>query len=80
MGPISCSTQRALHAHLDALKKNVLLAVRDLIREDVRSGVIDLRFRIDAEDRDGAIVYALGFAKALNIVPEDGPPGDEHTS
>lgn len=66
------------HADIDALKKEVLVAVRGLLSEDVKCGVIDLRFRIDAEDRDGMIVYTLGFAKALNIIPEDNPQGERH--
>ena len=36
----------------------------------VGSGVIDLRFRIDAEDRDGLIVYTLDFADAVKIVSD----------
>ncbi len=59
------------YADIDALKKKVLLAVRDLISEDVKGGVIDLRFRIDAEDRDGVIVYTLDFADAVSIIPDD---------
>jgi hypothetical protein len=59
------------YADLDALKKKVLLAVRDLISGDVMNGVIDLRFRIDAEDRDGVIVYTLDFADAVRIIPDD---------
>ena len=58
-------------ADLDGLKKKVLIAVRDLISEDVKvGGVIDLRFRIDAEDQGGVIVYTLPFAEALNIIPD----------
>ena len=59
------------YANLDDLRKNVLIAVRDLISGDVRNGVIDLRFRIDAEDRDGVIVYTLGFSEAVNIIPDE---------
>ena len=59
------------YADLDDLRKQVLLAVRDLISGDVRNGVIDLRFRIDAEDRDGVSVYTLGFSEAVNIIPDD---------
>lgn len=58
------------HEDLDNLRKQVLLAVRDMLSEDVKSGVIDLRFRIDAEDRHGVIVYTLGFAEALTIIPD----------
>ena len=59
------------YADMDVLKKKVLIAVRDLISEDVKGGVIDLRFRIDAEDRNGVIVYTLGFAEAVKIIPDD---------
>ena len=37
---------------------------------DARGGVIDLRFRIDAEDGNGVIVYTLPFKHALSIIPE----------
>ena len=59
-------------ADIDMLKKKVLIAVRELISEDVKDGgVIDLRFRIDAEDQGGIIVYTLGFAEALTIIPDN---------
>ena len=59
------------YADMDELRKRVLIAVRDLISGDVKGGLIDLRFRIDAEDREGVIVYTLGFAEAVRIVPDD---------
>ena len=59
------------YADIDELKKKVLIAVRGLVSEDIKGGVIDLRFRIDAEDRDGIIVYTLAFAEAVNIIPDD---------
>jgi len=59
------------YADLDELRKKVLISARDLISQDVKGGMIDLRFRIDAEDRDGVIVYTLGFAEAVNIIPDD---------
>jgi hypothetical protein len=59
------------YADLDELRKKVLISVRDLLSEDIKGGVIDLRFRVDAEDRDGLIVYTLGFAEAVNIIPDD---------
>jgi len=59
------------YADMDELRKKVLIAVRDLISGDVKGGLIDLRFRIDAEDRQGVIVYTLGFAEAVRIIPDD---------
>jgi hypothetical protein len=58
------------YADLDDLRKSVLIAVRDLISGDAISGEIDMRFRIDAEDRDGVIIYTLGFKEAVNIIPD----------
>ena len=45
-------------------------SARDLIAGDIRNGIVDLRFRIDAEDADGTVVYSLPFRHALNIIPE----------
>ena len=59
------------YSDLDDLRKKVLIAVRDLISGDAVCGEIDMRFRIDAEDRDGVIVYSLGFKEAVRIIPDD---------
>jgi hypothetical protein len=58
------------HPSLDAVRKAVLATVRDLMSGDMKSGVIDFRFRIDAEDSNGVIVYSLAFKHAVNIIPE----------
>jgi len=58
---------------LEALRKSVLVTVRDLMAGDMRQGVLDLRFRIDAEDEDGVIVYTLPFKHAVNIIPDSAP-------
>ena len=57
-------------ASLDAMRKGVMLAARDLIKGDIDGGIIDFRFRIDAEDGAGDIIYTLPFKHALNIIPE----------
>jgi hypothetical protein len=41
-----------------------------MIAGDVRDGIIDFRYRIDAEDEAGAIVYSLPFRHAFTIIPE----------
>lgn len=59
-------------ADLDSLRNKVLVAVRELISEDVKDGgVVDLRLRIDAEDQSGAIVHSLGFGEAIDIIADD---------
>jgi hypothetical protein len=55
---------------IDALRTAVLFTARDLMAGDIRNGIVDLRFRIDAEDENGTIVYTLSFQHALNIIPE----------
>ena len=57
-------------ATLDELRTAVMFSARDLIAGDVRDGVIDFRFRIDAEDEHGAVVYTLPFRHAFSIIPE----------
>lgn len=54
---------------MDALKNCVLATVRDLITGDVVDGVTDLRYRLDAEDGKGQIVYSLPFRHAFSIIP-----------
>jgi hypothetical protein len=55
---------------MESLRKAVIFTVRDLMAGDIREGIIDFRFRIDAEDESGEIVYSLPFKHALSIVPE----------
>ena len=65
------------YSSLDALRKAVLAAARDLMSGDMRSGIVDLRFRIDAEDGDGRLVYTLPFRHAVSIIPEDAVAGGD---
>ena len=51
----------------EAVPGVALLAARDCIAADVRSGLIDLGYRIDVEDIEGSRVYTLPFAKAVKI-------------
>lgn len=55
---------------LEALRKSVLVTARDLMAGDMRQGVLDFRFRIDAEDADGVVVYSLPFKHAVSIIPD----------
>lgn len=53
----------------DSLRKVVLQNARDLIAGDVMRGIIDLSFRIDAEDASGTLVHSLSFADAVKVTP-----------
>lgn len=55
---------------VEAARTKVLAAARDVLAGDVRHGLIDLRYRIDAEDEAGRLVYSLAFKHAFSIVPE----------
>jgi len=41
-----------------------LITARELMRRDAGDGMLDMRFRIDAEDESGAIVYSLQLRDA----------------
>jgi hypothetical protein len=62
-------------ASMEALRAAVLMTVRDLMSGDIRGGIVDFRFRIDAEDEQGEIVYTLPFEHAINIIPATAPEG-----
>jgi len=54
---------------MEAVRHAVLASARDIICGDVRDGIIDLRFRIDAENEGGEVVYSLPFEHAVSIIP-----------
>jgi hypothetical protein len=54
----------------DDLHRGVMVTARDLMKTDVERGLIDLRYRIDAEDEQGNVIYSLPFKHAVSIVPE----------
>ena len=58
------------YATLDLMRKAVMETVRDLMKGDLERGVLDLRFRVDAEDAAGRVIYTLPFRHAVSIIPE----------
>jgi hypothetical protein len=64
---------------LEAMRTAAMTAARDCIAGDVLRGIFDLRFRIDAEDERGQIVYTLPFGHAVSIIPENIDPDAEAT-
>ena len=60
-------------AGMEAVRAAVLNGARDVISNEVRSsGLIDLRYRIDAEDEAGEVVYSLPFQHAVNVIAGGG--------
>jgi hypothetical protein len=65
-------------ADMEALRRAALAGARDVMGNEVKSGgIMDLRYRIDAENEAGEVVYSLPFKHAVNIIPEQAaPPAD----
>ena len=59
------------YASLETVKASVLLSARELMSVHVTAGVLDLRFRLEAEDDKGAIVYSLPFSHAVGVIPPE---------
>ena len=53
---------------MDAVREAALVGARDLIAGDAQQGVIDFRFRLEAEDEAGEIVYSLPFKQAVRVI------------
>ena len=51
----------------EAVAGAALLAARDCIAGDVRNGLIDLKYRIDVHDEQGAVFHTLLFKDAVEI-------------
>ena len=58
-------------ADAESLRNIVLAEARHILGSDLeKDGVIDLRYRIDAEEQDGKIAYSLPFRHAVNVISE----------
>jgi hypothetical protein len=53
----------------EAVANAALVAARDCIAHDVRSGWLDLRYRIDVQNENGEIVHTRHFSDAVEILP-----------
>jgi hypothetical protein len=45
-----------------------LRSARDCMAGDIKSGQLDLRYRIDVHDERGALVHRLRFADAVRVI------------
>jgi hypothetical protein len=52
---------------IEDVRVKALKCARDLIAGDAITGAIDLTYRIDVEDVDGAVVYTIHFEDAVTI-------------
>jgi hypothetical protein len=51
----------------EAIAGAALLAARDCMAHDLRSGRLDLRYRIEVQNEKGELVHMLPFADAVSI-------------
>lgn len=65
--------------NLEALRAAVLVTAQGLLNADAGNGMLDFRFRIDAEDESGAIVYSLQLKHAHAALRPLPPPFDEYS-
>lgn len=56
-----------VHMPKEAVARAALLAARDCIAHDVRSGRLDFKYRIDVQNKGGEIIHTVHFADAVEI-------------
>ena len=56
---------------LSAARQKALSAARDVLSADIKTGLIDLRFRIDVEIEAGQVVHSLPFAQVFTVIQDD---------
>lgn len=52
----------------DAIPDAALTSARDCMAADVKSGRLDLRYRIDVHNENGERVHSLSFAEAVEVI------------
>ena len=55
-----CSSIAETHSH-------ALAGARDILSAEIRTGLLDLRYRIDVEDVSGRTVHTLAFEDAVKF-------------
>jgi hypothetical protein len=53
----------------DAVTSAALAAARDCMAHDVRTGRLNLKYRIEVQDEAGKVVHTLPFAEAVSVSP-----------
>jgi hypothetical protein len=51
----------------EAVAGAALVAARECIAEDVKTGRLDLHYRIDVHDENGKVAHSLKFSDAVKI-------------
>ena len=59
---------------IDAARAFALSAIRDIISEEVKAGLLDLRGRLEITDGSADILAVITFDEAFEIHLREGPP------
>jgi hypothetical protein len=57
-------------ASIEAVRQMALLFARDTLSNMIRGGLLDLRYRVDAEDADGKLVHSIKLEDTFETVRE----------
>jgi hypothetical protein len=55
-------------ADSEAAEAEALRAARATLSREIKEGLIDLSYRIDVEDENGAVIYRLPLRDAFRII------------
>ena len=55
---------------LEKAREVALRAARDTLCQDMRTGVLDLRFRIEVTNAAGKVVHTIRLAEAFTVIGE----------
>ena len=50
------------------VKTETLRAARDLLSHEIKSGMVDLRYRIDVEETHGGVIHSLSLKDAFELI------------
>ena len=53
---------------LEAAREMALLCARDTLSNELKDGLLDLRYRIDVEDAEGIVVHSLPLGSAFETM------------
>ena len=59
---------------IDDARHQAIEGIRDILSEEVKTGKLDLRGRIEIAGADGAVLKTVRFEEALRLHLDRGPP------
>lgn len=60
--------------HLEAARSTALAAARDTLSHGIKTGCLDLRYRIDVENEKGSVLHSLPLRQSFAMLEADESP------